>query len=503
MEKKTVIELGSQARSLQRAVDELIKAADSGDPFAFQRARVALKENVSPKFREALDLFWKGAQGLQGAPSQSEGPLPHTVPPSVGNLAPNSVARPVTRAPRPFERKPWKSVERTIQGEAWCKETAPNDASTPLADQLEGVPPPRLGAEVQKSAEERHEREGLGQARSEEHVQNQGGLVAAESVSDKTPENSVPRMESAPLSTPTVQNKEESIPLPESLAAASESSKAQVPLADAPLPASTPLDLPDFDSTEFAPLRKEEPEKQTGAAHLLWAKIPWFNDEDNTLGNESFLAFDEYIPPALFEVAKEAWVGYVSRNGKKTAVYHPRVLVDLLNANIVPHLDGCSISKNILNRNGYFDMNGLILECQNSKNEAVSKMAESKQLKREQDEIFQKIKSLYDSTQKLPQPLTADSWVELPGLGSIDLKTGIQCYSVLEEVQNENFVSRDEYLGLKTQDSLTQLAAFVQEARALKSPKQVQAQHAGGWIAEIASGSFESKVRKPFAPGHR
>ena len=73
MDRKSAYELGKSAKDLMAAAELLAQAAEKGDPFAFARAKEALKNVANPKFKAALDAFWK-AGSPKPAGAQPERP---------------------------------------------------------------------------------------------------------------------------------------------------------------------------------------------------------------------------------------------------------------------------------------------------------------------------------------------------------------------------------------------------------------------------------------------
>jgi len=83
------------------------------------------------------------------------------------------------------------------------------------------------------------------------------------------------------------------------------------------------------------------------AVDLTWARTPSFYSSVTEAGDEGLLACMGFVAPAIFELIKPYWEGYIQFNGKKTALYHPNVVQALLEETYTVSLDGIMFDRPI------------------------------------------------------------------------------------------------------------------------------------------------------------
>lgn len=200
---------------------------------------------------------------------------------------------------------------------------------------------------------------------------------------------------------------------------------------------------------------------------MNWVQTPYLCN--GSIGINAKVAFDCFVDSDLFELAKNYFDGYISKNGKKTAVYSVHVVSNLMKNGIVVQLDGVDIQKS-----EYYGCNNLIEQSENSTNKRVVELAKLYKQVKEQEKfvnIFnQNLNELFDNKAHIETKKTepADIKWEKLTVGNIelffDLNYGVEKTIRWEERSHEDFTGIAVYRSINL-EKIEQLKNLVEAAK--------------------------------------
>lgn len=199
---------------------------------------------------------------------------------------------------------------------------------------------------------------------------------------------------------------------------------------------------------------------------MNWVQTPYLRN--GSIGINAKVAFDCFVDSELFEIVKSSFEGYVSKEGKKTAVYSVHVVSDLMRKGIPVQLDGVDIQQS-----EYYGCDKLIEQSENSSNKRVVELAKLyKQVKEQEnfENIFhQKLNELFNNKNhietKKAEP-TDIKWEQVK-IGnmelSFDFKYGVEKRITWEEKIHEDFTPVAIYRSIPV-EKIPELRKFLEES---------------------------------------
>jgi hypothetical protein len=240
---------------------------------------------------------------------------------------------------------------------------------------------------------------------------------------------------------------------------------------------------------------------------LNWALAPYLRSHNDGPGGTALLNFDCYVNQELFASAKNEWVGYIGRNGKKTALYNSEIVSIFLDKGYSVNLDGVVINKDDINPNKGLNAQLLTLS-QGSTNDYISYLStlhiSKAQWEKQTQSVFTKLDSLWGQTVKVEDAAklglsnkalkftTILSGSEVPEHDyKIDLTHGVRQTMTYEEPSHEYFVPVYFYSTLKPGVSLETLNDVATQAKSF--PKKPTFNHNDKWMDGYDTKTFDPK----------
>jgi hypothetical protein len=200
---------------------------------------------------------------------------------------------------------------------------------------------------------------------------------------------------------------------------------------------------------------------------MNWVQTPYLRN--GSIGINAKVAFDCFVDSDLFELAKNNFDGYISKNGKKTALYSVHVISNLMKNGIRIQLDGVDIQKS-----EYYGCDSLIEQSENCTNKRVVELAKLyKQVKEQKSfiNVFnQKLNELFDNKPHIETKKTepADIKWEKLTVGNIelffDLNYGVEKTIRWEERSHEDFTGVPVYRSINL-EKIEQLKKLVEDTK--------------------------------------
>lgn len=240
---------------------------------------------------------------------------------------------------------------------------------------------------------------------------------------------------------------------------------------------------------------------------LNWARAPYLRSHNEGPGYTALLNFDCYVNQDIFALAKSDWVGYIMKNGKKTALYDSTVIESLLDKGYDINLDGIKIKSDNIIKNHSLNAQLLSLS-ESSTNAHIAKLAHLHNAKTQWHEqshdIFKELDSLWGQAVKVEDAAkigVAGKALKFTSIASgsevseqnyaIDLVHGVRQTMTYEEPSHEYFVAVYFYSTLKPQVSVEKLNEVAKKAQAL--PKKPTFDYNDKWIEGYDIHSFAPK----------
>lgn len=203
---------------------------------------------------------------------------------------------------------------------------------------------------------------------------------------------------------------------------------------------------------------------------MNWVKTPYCRN--GGIGITALLAFDCFVKPEIFNLAKQYFEGYIDKGGKKTAVYNSHIITNLMDNGVGVQIDGVNVQKS-----QYYSNESIIRQSENSTNQQIAHIARIfNEVKRRQDadgDFYAKLNQLFDNKQhivtKKAEP--ADIKWELIRVGNVeitfDLNYGVEKRIIYEERTHEDFTPVAVYRSLKL-ERVPELRKLVEDAKNVK-----------------------------------
>lgn len=240
---------------------------------------------------------------------------------------------------------------------------------------------------------------------------------------------------------------------------------------------------------------------------MNWALAPYLRSHNEGPGSTALLNFDCYVSQELFALAKEEWAGYISKNGKKTALYNSDIIETILNKGYLVNLDGVVIKSSDIKQGSSINSQLLMLSTA-STNDYISYLSNLHVLKtkwtQDTQDVFKQLDSLWGQAEKVENAakLGLDkSTLKFTSIAStselseqnymLDLTHGVRQTLTYEEPSHEYFVPVYFYSTLKPGVSLETLNEIAKKAQSF--PKKPTFNHNDKWLDGYDTKTFEPK----------